>query len=129
VHQRVGSKTAVGIPGVTKADRGAEFEDKLRQLIELTKRMGYRSGLERRVLFPRAAVLARPDRSGSAKQILGRKIHESTGTGNLKAVELILTRWIEEVRMARCPASDSAVFGKAAIRFVEEARNKRSIAE
>ena len=34
------------------------------------------------------------------KQIFGRKIHESTGTGELKTAELVLARRIEDARMA-----------------------------
>ena len=35
------------------------------------------------------------------KQVLGIKIHESTGTSDLKAAELILARRIEETRQAK----------------------------
>lgn len=34
------------------------------------------------------------------KQVLGHKICESTGTGNLEEAELILARRIEEIRQA-----------------------------
>lgn len=35
------------------------------------------------------------------KEIVGRKIHESTGAGDLKAAPLMLARRIEEARMAK----------------------------
>ena len=64
------------------------------------------------------------------KQILGRKIHESTGTGDLKTAELILVRRIEEVRIAKMfGVRPRRVFREAAIRFLEENLALRSIAD
>jgi integrase len=64
------------------------------------------------------------------KQILGRKIHESTGTGDLKTAELILARRIEEVRMAKMfGVRPRRVFREAASRFLEENLALRSIAD
>jgi integrase len=51
------------------------------------------------------------------KQILGIKIHESTGTGHLEEAELILARRIEETRQAK-------VFGVRPIRTFREAATK-----
>jgi len=64
------------------------------------------------------------------KQVLGRKIRESTGTGDLEKAELILARRIEGVRQA-------AVFGvrpprefrEAATKFLEENGHLRSIGD
>ncbi len=55
------------------------------------------------------------------KQIFGRKIHESTGTGDLKTAQLMLARRIEEARMAKVFGIRPArVFREAAARFLEE---------
>ena len=64
------------------------------------------------------------------KQIFGRKIHESTGTGDLKTAQLILARRIEEVRMAKVFGyRPRRVFRDAAARFLEEDLALRSIAD
>ena len=64
------------------------------------------------------------------KQIFGRKIHESTGTGDLKTAQLILARRIEEVRMAKVFGyRPRRVFRDAAARFLEETLALRSIAD
>ena len=55
------------------------------------------------------------------KQIFGRKICESTGTGDLKKAELILARRIEEARQAKTFGIRPArTFREAATRFLEE---------
>ena len=62
------------------------------------------------------------------KQILGRKIHESTGTSNLKEAELILYRKIGEVRQATLfGVRPMRVFREAATKFLEENLHLRSI--
>ena len=64
------------------------------------------------------------------KQILGRKIHESTGTGDLKKAQLMLARRIEEARMAKVfGLRPTRVFREAAARFLEENLALRSIAD
>ena len=64
------------------------------------------------------------------KQIFGRKIHESTGTGDLKTAQLILARRIEEVRMVKVFGyRPRRVFRDAAARFLEENLALRSIAD
>ena len=55
------------------------------------------------------------------KQIFGRKIHESTGTGELKTAELMLARRIEDARMAMVfGVRAKRTFREAATRFLEE---------
>ena len=55
------------------------------------------------------------------KQILGQKIHESTGTSDLKTAELILARRIEEIRQAKVfGVRPARIFRQAATRFLEE---------
>lgn len=55
------------------------------------------------------------------KQILGHKIHESTGTSNLEEAELILARKIEEIRQAKVfGVRPQRIFREAATKFLEE---------
>jgi integrase len=62
------------------------------------------------------------------KQILGQKIHESTGTSNLEAAELILARRIEEIRQAKIfGIRPVRTFREAATRFLEENMSLASI--
>ena len=64
------------------------------------------------------------------KQIFGRKIHESTGTGDLKKAELMLAHRIEEVRQAKVfGLRPRRTFREAATRFLEENLALRSIAD
>ena len=64
------------------------------------------------------------------KQIFGRKIHESTGTGDLKKAELMLARRIEEVRQAKVfGRRPTRTFREAATRFLEENLALRSIGD
>jgi integrase len=64
------------------------------------------------------------------KQILGRAIHESTGTGDLEAAELILARRIEEVRQAKIyGVRPQRSFREAATRFLEENVHLASIGD
>ena len=64
------------------------------------------------------------------KQILGHKIHESTGTGNLKTAELILARRIEETRQAKIfGVRPQRTFREAATKFLEENLHLASIAD
>lgn len=62
------------------------------------------------------------------KQILGQKIHESTGTGKLEEAELILARRIEEVRQAKVFGTrPTRLFREAASKFLEENLHLASI--
>jgi len=64
------------------------------------------------------------------KQVLGVKIHESTGTSDLKAAELILARRIEETRQAKIfGVRPKRVFREAATRFLEENTHLAGIAD
>ncbi len=55
------------------------------------------------------------------KQILGQKIHESTGASNLEKAELILARRIEEIRQAKLfGVRQKRTFREAATKFLEE---------
>jgi len=64
------------------------------------------------------------------KQILGHKIHESTGTSNLETAELILARRIEEIRQATVfGVRPRRVFREAAAKFLEENLHLASIAD
>jgi hypothetical protein len=64
------------------------------------------------------------------KQVLGHKIHESTGTSNLKAAELILARRIEETRQATIfGVRPKRSFRDAAAKFLEENLHLASIAD
>ena len=55
------------------------------------------------------------------KQILGQTIHESTGTSDLEAAELILARRIEEVRQAKIfGVRPRRSFREAATKYLEE---------
>ena len=64
------------------------------------------------------------------KQILGCKIHQSTGTGNLEAAELILARKIEEIRQAKLfGVRPKRTFQEAATRFLEENLHLASIGD
>ena len=64
------------------------------------------------------------------KQILGHKIHESTGTSNLETAELILARRIEEIRQATVfGVRPRRIFREAAAKFLEENLHLASIAD
>ena len=64
------------------------------------------------------------------KQILGKTIHESTGTSDLETAELILARRIEEVRQAKVFGTrPNRVFREAATKFLEENLHLRSIGD
>jgi len=64
------------------------------------------------------------------KQILGRKIHESTGTSSLKEAELILARRIEELRQViKFGDRPDRLFRVAASKFLEENLHLASIAD
>ena len=64
------------------------------------------------------------------KQILGRTIHESTGTSDLEAAELILARRIEEVRQAKVfGVRPQRIFREAATKFLEENVHLHSIGD
>ena len=55
------------------------------------------------------------------KQVLGQKLFESTGTGDLETAELMLARRIEEVRQAQVfGARPKRLFREAATRYLEE---------
>jgi len=55
------------------------------------------------------------------KQVLGTKIHESTGTGNLKEAELILAHRIDEIRQAKIfGVRRQHTFRDGATRYLEE---------
>ena len=55
------------------------------------------------------------------KQVLGQKICESTGTGNLKEAELILAHRIEEIRQAKIfGVRQKHTFRDGATRYLEE---------
>ena len=55
------------------------------------------------------------------KQILGHKIHESSGTSDLTTAELILARRIEEIRQATVlGVRPRRIFREAAVKFLEE---------
>ncbi len=64
------------------------------------------------------------------KQVLGQPIHESTGTSDLEAAELILARRIEEIRQAKVYGVRPArTFRDAAIKFLEENTELASIGD
>ena len=64
------------------------------------------------------------------KQILGKKIHESTGTSNLEEAELILARRIEAIRQAKIfGVRPKRAFREAATRFLEENMQLASISD
>jgi len=64
------------------------------------------------------------------KQILGTKIHGSTGTSNLEEAELILARKIEEVRQAKVfGRRPDRCFRDAATKYLEENLHLKSIAD
>ena len=53
--------------------------------------------------------------------MLGQKLFESTGTGNLETAELVLARRIEEVRQAQVfGARPQRIFREAATRYLQE---------
>ena len=55
------------------------------------------------------------------KQVLGQKIHESTGTGNLKEAELVLAHRVEEIRQAKIfGVRKTHTFRDGATRYLEE---------
>jgi integrase len=55
------------------------------------------------------------------KQVLGQPIHESTGTSDLEAAELILARRIEEIRQAKVyGVRPQRTFREAATKYLEE---------
>ncbi|MEE9356140.1 MAG: site-specific integrase, partial [Methylococcaceae bacterium] len=62
------------------------------------------------------------------KQILGRKVHESTGTSKLEEAELILAHRIEEIRQAKVfGVRPGRTFRDAATKFLEENLHLASI--
>ncbi len=62
------------------------------------------------------------------KQILGQKVCESTGTGNLQEAELILARRIEQMRQEQVfGVRQRHHFREAATRFLEENMHLASI--
>jgi integrase len=64
------------------------------------------------------------------KQVLGHKIHRSTGTSNLKEAELILAHRIEETRQATIfGVRPQRTFRDAAAKFLEENLHLASIAD
>ncbi len=64
------------------------------------------------------------------KQILGRMVHESTGTSNLEEAELILARRTEEIRQAKIfGVRPKRIFREAAARFLEENLHLASIGD
>ena len=64
------------------------------------------------------------------KQVLGQTIHESTGTSNLEAAELILARRIEEIRQAKIfGVRPKRSFREASTKFLEENMHLRSIGD
>jgi len=64
------------------------------------------------------------------KQILGRKVCESTGTGDLEEAELILARKIEEIRQATVfGIRPNRLFREAAAKFLEENLHLASIGD
>ena len=64
------------------------------------------------------------------KQILGHKIHESTGTSDLETADLILARRIEEIRQATVfGVRPRRTFREAAAKFLEENLHLASIAD
>ena len=64
------------------------------------------------------------------KRVLGQTIHESTGTSDLEAAELILARRIEEVRQAKIfGVRPQRSFREAATKFLEENVHLRSIGD
>jgi integrase len=64
------------------------------------------------------------------KQILGHKIHESTGTSSLETADLILARRIEEIRQATVfGVRPRRTFQEAAAKFLEENLHLASIAD
>ncbi|MCB1731075.1 MAG: hypothetical protein KDI21_11410 [Halieaceae bacterium] len=55
------------------------------------------------------------------KQVLGHRIHESTGTSELKTAELMLARRVEQIRQASVfGIRPVRIFREAATRFLEE---------
>jgi len=64
------------------------------------------------------------------KQILGCKIHESTGTSHLEEAELILAHRIEEIRQVKLfGARPIRTFREAATKFLEENSHLSSISD
>ena len=64
------------------------------------------------------------------KQILGTKIHESTGTSDLKQAELILAQRVEAVRQVKVFGERKIpIFREAATRFLEENLHLSSIGD
>ena len=64
------------------------------------------------------------------KQILGQTIHESTGTSDLEAAELILARRIEEIRQTKVfGVRPKRTFREAAAKFLEENLHLASIGD
>ena len=63
------------------------------------------------------------------KQVLGQKLFESTGTGNLEKAQLMLARRIEEVRQATVyGVRKQWIFREAATRYLEENMHLATIA-
>jgi len=64
------------------------------------------------------------------KQVLGQAIHESTGTSDLEAAELILARRIEEIRQAKVyGVRPQRTFREAATKFLEDNTDLASIGD
>jgi len=64
------------------------------------------------------------------KQVLGQPIHESTGTSDLEAAELILARRIEEIRQAKVyGVRPQRTFREAATKFLEDNTELASIGD
>ena len=62
------------------------------------------------------------------KQVRGRRIRESCGTGNLREAEAYLTHRLEELRQAEVfGVRPNRSFKQAATKFVQENGHKRSI--
>ncbi len=82
-HELDGRK-AVGADGVTKAAYGANLEERLGELVQRMRRMGYRPGPVRQVLIPK------PGRPGAKRAL---------GIGNLedKLVQMQMRKVLEAV--------------------------------
>ncbi len=62
------------------------------------------------------------------KQVLGQKIHESTGTSSIKEAELVLAHRIEEIRQAKkFGARPARTFREASTKFLEDNMHLASI--
>jgi integrase len=64
------------------------------------------------------------------KAVFGRRIRESTGTGNLEEAEKYFAKRIEEIRQASVfGVRPKRTFMEAAIKFLDENQHKRSISD